>query len=355
MKTEQYKSTGNRGFFDAENVIEKLSRLGNPLEKLHKVIDFEKFRPELEENMLNHDKTSNAGQKPYDVVMMFKILLLKRCYNMSDEQTEYQILDRLSFREFVGLSSGDGVPDARTIWLFQDTLIKKGVEERLFGQFSVTLDGLGLYVNEGKIIDASFVEVPRQRNTREENAHIKSGKGGELWNDNPHKKRQKDVDARWTEKVGEKHYGYKNHVKVDSKSKLIESYTVTSAEVHDSQPVAELVGETSGGQELHADSAYTGEPIDSMLKAKGIIPQIIERAYRNRPLTEEQKANNRIKSKTRSRVEHVFGFVTQNMNDFYTRNIGFERAKGIIGLINLTYNMFRYEQIVRLQLLPIRK
>ena len=118
MSKQKYKSTGNVGLFDKENTSYKLSKLGNPLEKLHKVIDFEMFRPELELAMLNHDKTSNAGAKPYDVVMMFKIILIKRFYGLSDEQAEYQINDRLSFKEFLGLSSGDRVPDARTIWLF---------------------------------------------------------------------------------------------------------------------------------------------------------------------------------------------------------------------------------------------
>jgi precorrin-4 methylase len=70
--------------------------------------------------------------------------------------------------------------------------------------------------------------------------------------------------------------------------------------------------------------------------------------------TDEQKEKNREKSRVRSRVEHVYGFVTQNMHGFYSRNIGFERIRGVVGLINLTYNMCRYEQIVRLQLLPIK-
>jgi len=105
-----YKSTGKVGLFDREMISAKLSKLGNPLEKLHKVIDFEMFRMELEDNILNQDKKSNAGQKPYDVVLMFKILLLKRYYNLSDEQAEYQIIDRLSFKDFLGLSSGDKVP-----------------------------------------------------------------------------------------------------------------------------------------------------------------------------------------------------------------------------------------------------
>ena len=351
--TKIYKPVGRVGLFDKEETSAKLSKLGNPLEKLHNVIDFEMFRPELELAMLNHDKTSNAGAKPYDVVMMFKIILVKRFYGLSDEQAEYQINDRLSFKEFLGLSSGDRVPDARTIWLFQEGLIEKNLEEVLFVQFRNHLDSFGLYVNEGKIVDASFVEVPRQRNKREENEKIKAGEGDDLWNDNPYKKRQKDIDARWTKKGGETFYGYKDHTKVDSKSKLIDDYVVTSAEVHDSQPLEPLVDETDIGQDFYLDSAYVGEPIDTMLKSKGIVPQVIERAYKNKPLTDEQKALNTIKSKTRCRIEHVFGFVSNSMNDFYIRSIGFARAKGIIGLINLVYNMCRYEQIVRLKLLPI--
>jgi len=270
----------------------------------------------------------------------------------------------------LGLSSGDRVPDARSIWLFQDNLVKQNLEETLFDQFHNYLEDKGLFVNEGKIVDASFVEVPRQRNKKDENEKIivrlrsltKSGEGSELWNDNPYKKRQKDIDARWmvgersrtTEKNGEKYYGYKNHAKIDSKSKLIDTYDVTSAEVHDSQPIENLLREDDSGQELYADSAYTGEPIDKMLKTRSIIPQIIEKAFKNKPLTDEQKALNKIKSKTRCRVEHPFGFVTNSMHDFYTRNIGFRRVKGVIGLINLVYNMCRYEQIIRLQLLPVR-
>ena len=228
------------------------------------------------------------------------------------------------------------------------------MEEILFEKFNHHLDTMGLFVNEGKIIDAGFVEVPRQRNRKEENEKIKMGEGSKLWNDNLHKKCQKDIDARWSEKRGEKYYGYKDPSKIDAKSKLIDTYYVTSAEARDSQPVEELLREEDKGQELYADSAYVGEPIAGMLKRKEIIPQIIECAFRGKPLTDEQNETNRIKSKTRCRVEHVFGFVTQNMNDFYIRSIGFKRAKGIIGLINLVYNMCRYEQIVRLNLLPVK-
>ena len=349
----RFKSVGHAGLFDHEENKAKLSKLGNPLEKLGNVIDFEMFRPELERHMLNHDKKGNAGCKPHDVVMMFKLVLLKRFYNMSDEQAEYQATDRLSFREFPGLSGGDRVPDSRTIWLFQDRLVRMGLAEKLFDTFHAHLDALGVILNEGKIVDARFVEAPRQRNTREENARIREGAGAGLWADKPRKQCQKDTDARWTKKNNETHYGYKNHVKVDAKSKLIDAYHVTPANVHGSRAVGPLLSAGDNGQAFHADSAYAGEEIETALKDKGLVPQIIERAFRGKPLTDEQKALNRVKSKIRCRIEHAFGFVTNSMGDFHVRAIGSLRARGVVGLINLVYNLCRYEQIFRLKLLPI--
>ena len=136
---------------------------------------------------------SNAGAKPYDVVMMFKIIILQKYYNISDEQTEYQIHDRTSFKDFLGLSSGDKVPDSRTIWLFRERLTEKGLVEVLFHDFFNTLTEKGLIFNEGQMIDASFVLAPKQRNTREENEKIKEGEGKDLWNDKSQKKNHKDI------------------------------------------------------------------------------------------------------------------------------------------------------------------
>lgn len=109
------------------------------------------------------------------------------------------------------------------------------------------------------MIDASFTIAPRQRNTREENLKIKKVESAELWNDKPNKKRHKDIDALWTKKNNETFYGYKNHTKMDTKSKFISSFAVTSASVHDSQPIDKLLDYKDLWQELHANSAYTGE------------------------------------------------------------------------------------------------
>jgi len=203
-------------------------------------------------------------------------------------------------------------------------------------------------MNEGKMIDASFTIAPRQRNTKEENKKIKEGVGNELWEDKPNKKKHKDIDARWTKKNGETFYGYKNHAKVDSKSKFIDKYKVTDASVHDSQALDDLLEEEDKGQDIYADSAYTGEDQEKTINKYEMNNKVHEKGYRNKPLTDEQKANNKEKSRTRARVEHVFGFMEQSMNGLVVKSVGITRATGIIGLINLTYNLFRYEQVMRL-------
>ena len=351
---QQYKMTGNRGLFDDEMNYERLSEIGNPLERILEVVDFEIFRGLLETHLTKKERKSNAGAKPYDVVMMFKILILQRYYGLGDTQIEYQIIDRLSFKKFLGLESGDKVPDEKTVWLFRERITREGLVEKIFEDFNSGLESKGLIMHEGKMVDASFTVAPRQRNTREENKAIKEGRGDELWNDNPHKKSHKDIDARWTKKNGETFYGYKNHAKVDTKSKFINKYVVTDASVHDSQPLDELLDEDDAGQDFNADSAYTGKAQEEVIDKYEMINRVNEKGYRNHPLTEQQKANNREKSKTRARVEHVFGFMEQSMKGLVVRSVGITRASGIIGLINLTYNLFRYEQVMRLNILTTK-
>lgn len=112
-----------------------------------------------------------------------------------------------------------------------------------------------------------------------------------------------------------------------------------------------MLTEEDKGQDLHADSTYTGEDQDKVIEKYEMVNKVHEKGYRNKPLTDEQKANNNEKSKTRARVEHVFGFMEQSMNGLCVKSVGIKRATGIIGLINLTYNLFRYEQVQRLNIL----
>lgn len=336
------------GLFDYDNRMKKLDCGPDPLARLNARIDWTIFRHDLE-RAIEKEARGPGGRPRHDVVMMFKVLVLQRYYNLSDEQTEYQINDRLSFQKFLGLTLSDAVPDQKTIWLFREVLIRKGQVKQLFRRFETHLHEAGLMGREGKMIDASFVDVPRQRNSREENEEIKQGKVPESFQQNENRLEQKDVGARWAKKGEAVHDGYKNHVKADRTTKLIEDYEVTDASVHDSQAVEDLVEADDGI--VYADSAYTGDAIAALLEEHGVTGEICEKGYRNHPLTMAQKKRNRKKSKIRVRVEHIFGFMTNTMKDgLKMRWIGMPRITAGIGLLNLVYNLARYEQILRLKL-----
>ena len=210
------------GFLDFNIRLNRIDNAGDPLTKINESIDWEIFRPTLEQAR-KKEKKSNAGAKGFDVVLLFKVLILQSLYNLADEALEFQILDRYSFSRFLGIHAASKVPDATTIWRFREDLTKADVIGTLFSEFDKFLNDQGFRAQKGQIIDASIVKVPVQRNSREEN-----------------KQRQKDIQARWTKKNGKSFFGYKNHISIDAKHKLILRFEVTSADVHDSKVFDQL-------------------------------------------------------------------------------------------------------------------
>jgi len=328
------------GFFDVENRLDYLTANGDILPTLKNLIPWEEFRSELEV-IYDHERKSNAGRRPFDVVMMFKILILQSLYNLSDDEMEYQIMDRLSFMRFLGLDLDSRVPDAKTIWLFRSKLETFHLTRKLFDKFSEFLASSGFEARKGQIVDATIVRVPIQRNTRKENEAIKEGKPPvENWSEA--KKCQKDTDARWTKKRGKNYFGYKNHVEVDVKHKLIRKYKVTDASVHDSRVFEDILDETNTSRDVYADSAYRSAEHEAELKALKFRAHLQRKGCRGRPLTSWEKQGNRTRSKTRSRIEHVFGAMVQRAGNVILRTIGIKVAEVKLGLRNLAYNMDRY-------------
>jgi IS5 family transposase len=333
---------GQMGFFDLSNRYSGLDGKNDPLVFLQKTVPWANFRPELKVVWRKPDaaRKSKAGRKPWDEIVMFKVIVLQQLYNLSDDQIEYQIRDRLSFMRFLDLGIEDPVPDAKTVWLYREKLAKAGLIKTLFDKFDAYLRDNGYLAMGGQIVDASIVPVPRQRNTREENERIKAGKPPEDWDGKPHKKRQKDVDARWTKKHGKNHYGYKNHVNIDRRHKFIRDYEVTDASVHDSQALDDLIDADNTSSDLWGDSAYRSAETERSLGEKGYRSHIHHKGKRGKPLTRRQTKANKTRSKIRVRVEHVFGFQERSMG-------GKARAKAKIGMMNLVYNMSRLVQFER--------
>lgn len=326
------------GLFDRQDRLASLSRNGDPLVKLLQAIPWEDFRSTLAK-LDEKDRKSPAGRKPFDLLLLFKMLVLQRLYNLSDHQVEFQVRDRLSFQRFLGLHLEDTVPDEKTIWAFRERLSQAGLEKDLFSQFEKVLQKRGLKTKEGSIVDATLVEVPIRRDSKEDNESIKEGKVPDSIADNPNIACQKDLDARWTKKHGKSFFGYKNHVRVDVGSKLIREWEVTPAHVHDSQVFEDVLKDVGRGHTVYADNAYASEEKEGRL----------EKERRIYCLTSQRGADwkgwNTMVAKTRSRVEHVFGWMTKAMGGKGQRAIGLRRNRTGIGLTNLVYNMSRYSRV----------
>ena len=353
----KYLQSNESGLFDKAMRLEELHAMGDPLARLDEVMDWSLLEPVLE-RIPKAEPKGLGGRPACAPVMMFKALVIQNLDQLGDQQLEFQITDRLSFQRFLGLTDADKSPDEKTFWAFRATLTRNELIEPLFALFHTALEARGMFARKGQMLDATFVEVARQRNhsalsswpkgSREDNATIKAGGVPEEWEDQPQKARQKEVDARWTKKNGARYYGYKNHVKVDSRSRLIEDFTVTAASVHDSNALEALLAE--GAPVTSVDSADTGERCEKICAERNVQAQPIERPYRNKPLNGSQQRNNRARSKIRVRVEHVFATMRMCMRSAWNRCIGMTRNRATIAMTNLVYHMVRFEQIERLGL-----
>ena len=210
----KYIEPNESGLFDKAMRLEELHEMGDPLARLDEVIDWRLFEPVFA-RIPRAEPKAQDGRPAFAPAMMFKALVIASLYQLGDAHLEFQVTDRLSFKRFLGLTDADKSPDEKTFWAFREMLTTHKLIEPLFGTFHAALEAHGMFARKGQTVDATFVEVPRQRNSREENATIKAGAAPQGWQDLPQKARQKDVDARWTKKNGERYYGCKNHVKVD--------------------------------------------------------------------------------------------------------------------------------------------
>jgi IS5 family transposase len=351
---------GQPGFFDLDHCYEALSASGDPLERLGALVDFEIFRKPLAKALRRSDR-AKGGRPPYDPVLMFKVLILQALYNLSDDQAEFQIRDRLSFMRFLGLTLGDRVPDAKTIWLFREQLVRAGAIDRLFDRFDLALEARGLLAMSGQIVDASIVQAPKQRNDDGEKAAIKEGRIPDGWAENPAKLRQKDRDARWTMKRGRVKrledgtprgseimipaFGYKSHISTDRRHGLIRRWTVTDAAANDGRQLRALIDPKNTASGVWADTAYRSQRNETMLSRLGRVSMIHFRKPPRRPMPEQKARANALRSKVRSAVEHVFAH-QKGIMALTIRTIGIERAKMKIGMANIVYNMRRFIWLV---------
>ena len=347
---------GQAGFFDAEERLRWLSASGDPLERLRAVVEFEAFRAELEAALPRADR-SRGGRPPYDAVLMFRVLVLQALYTLSDEQTEYQLRDRLSYMRFAGLALHDAVPDAKTIWLYREQLTRAGALARLFARFDAMLAERGFLAMGGQIVVATVVEARRPRLTREEKATLRDGGTPEGWS--KARARQIDRDGRWTIKRGRKArppeggvqrqaaaeiavpmFGYKNHLGIDRGHGFIRRFTVTHAARHDGSQLGAVLDANNTASGVWADTAYRSRANVELLDRRGLVPEFQRARPRGKPMPAHIARGNATRARVRSLVEHVFATEKRRMG-LVVRSIGLVRATARIKLANLAYNMRR--------------
>jgi len=336
-----------------ETQLAKLTKLGDPLLKINKTINWEIFRKPIEKAI--RKDMAKGGRPPFDSVLMFKITILQQWYGLSDMAAEYHINDSLSYMRFLELEVGDKVPDGNTIWDFKEALKENEVDRKLFDLFVKMLEEQGIITHKGSIIDATFVTVPKRHTSKTDNEHLKAGGELEDLSAKSAERQEKgeiksvenveaqiDMDARWTKKGDESFFGYKDHVKCDNDSKIITNFSVTDASVHDSQEFVGLVDEKDN--DLKLDSGYVGDEFQKAILKEfpHIKIHVCAKAFRNTPLTDEDKTKNKEIAHTRARIEHIFGYMTRFMAGITSRVHGLARVKRDITAKNLAYNIKRY-------------
>ena len=293
------------------------------LDSLNAMIDW------LEIEALLKDIHAKArGEKAWPPLMMFKALLLQSWYGLSDPALERQLARDLLFRRFIELDLSEAVPDHSTFWRFRQKLEKRGLLDKLLEAVNQQLSDLGLYLKHGavSIVDASVIEAKQCRPNKD-----KEGKPTQ------------DPEAAWNVKNGsdgkrKSTYGYKAHMNVDEDG-FVKAVGFTAGNVHDSQCFTDLLdGDESA---VYADSAYASEGHDTWLAKRGIGNRILKRAYRNRPLTEADRAFNRLHAGVRSTVERVFGVLKQHYGMGKARYLGLARNRTRVMLMGIAYNLKR--------------
>ena len=159
-KTTTYRQSKQESLFEKEFTLKALSAMGNPLEQVSALVDFEFFRPTLEKTLLTEDCKTSAGRRPIDVVLIFKVIFLQRYYDLGDHQIEYQIIDRTSFREFLNIHTISDVPDEKTVWACKNKLVKASVFDTLFDDFRQLLDAKGLSFSEARLLTPPSFKSP---------------------------------------------------------------------------------------------------------------------------------------------------------------------------------------------------
>ena len=311
----------------------KVRGLGDRLELMKEQIDWEPFRPLVAG--VFHDDKETGGRPHTDEITIVRAMLLQECYGLSDPELEFQVNDRLSFRNF--LSFPETIPDFSTIWKIRERLKEAGAEPKIWQELQRQLDQKGYAIKKGVIQDASFIEADlgRKRYYKEKKAKER----GETVEYTEKQMRHMDNDGTFSIKHGQVHFGYKNHIKLDIGNTLIREYEVTTASLHDGE--IDLVKE--GDQKAYRDKGYFGKKLNCF----GVEDRTMKRATRGHPLNKKEWENNRKISKIRAPGERPFAVMKHVFHGARTRVKTLRRVSIKEMLKCFAFNLYQLVTLVR--------
>jgi transposase, IS5 family len=334
----------------ADAVASRRSRSSVKLDRLDAAVDWV-----LVAEVAREIHGSRYGAPGYPALLMIKALLLQQWYRLSDEALEDALGDRMSFRRFVGLSLADKAPDHSSIWRFREELVRRGLAEKVFAEVGRQIEGKGLVVRHGTMIDATLVEAqvkrpkpPKEDPPASEAAEEESAAGTAAAAARPPSKlvgSPTDPEASWAKKGGKRHFGYKGHVGVDQGSRIIRKAKLTTASVQDTLVFEELL---SGDERAaYADKAYDKKARRADLKARGVKDRIAHRGNKHHPITPRQERRNDGIGRRRYQVEQVFACAKRLYGWSRVRYRGLVRNAGHFFLICTALNLDRMLVLAR--------
>ena len=297
-------------------------RTGSFLRKMEEIVSWKEIGDELDGALYDR----HMGRPGFPVHVLVKALFLQMWYGLSDPELEEQVLDRVSFMNFLGVRNRSDIPDETTICRFRGKLVELHAEKELFAYVQAMIDEHGLRINKGTIVDATIVDAPKGR------------KGIDGTN-------TRDKDAGFTKKNGKTFHGYKAHVGTDTKGHFIENLIVTSATTPDNEAFDDLTKhEKKAG---FADKAYISQEKKQDFRKRNVFWGVLDRANRGRKLSTKQHRDNRQKSSVRSHVEHPFAWMKQTMHFQGIRFRGLRKNTFHISLVCTAYNLKRLVSVLR--------
>ncbi|MBA5689402.1 IS5 family transposase [Rugamonas apoptosis] len=317
----------------------KLNELGDTLRVLEQHVDFTALAAAVDAAAPRPGR-ERGGRPPFPTEQMVRVLLIQQLFDLSDEQMEFQLLDRLSFQRFVGLlRHSSPIPDRTTIWTFKERLIQAGASESIFDAVNRQWSKYGYMARGGQMIDASIVQTPKES----------ISKGGEaIVSENampadlqPAKRRQKDIEARSAKKQGKSYSGYKLSANADKHHKFIRKIKVSTASEHDTQHFEAVIDPGNTSREIYADKGYVAGEREARLKGRGWRMYIQRKGSKDKPLSEAQERHNKRIAKPRARVEHVFAGLAQ-LGGKVLRTIGLAHATLHLNWKTATDNLQRF-------------